>query len=39
MKNLDTALSELAETKKREDKEFVSGPRTMSLGGPEDDYA
>ena len=39
MKNLDSALSELAETKKREDKEFVPG-RTMSLGGPDpDDYA
>jgi len=39
MNNLDMALSELDETKKREDKEFVPG-RTMSLGGPDpDDYA
>ena len=39
MKNLDTALSELAEIKKREDKDFVPG-RRMSLGGPDsDDYA
>jgi len=39
MANLDTALSDLAEIKKREDREFVPG-RTMSLGGPDpDDYA
>ena len=37
MKNLDSALSELAETKKREDKEFVPG-RKMTLSD-NDEYA